>query len=625
MAPYNDSKKESKCMCGIVGIYNLSQQKPIDAGLLKRMNQRLIHRGPDEEGFYVNGSVGLAMRRLSIIDLQTGHQPMQNEDGSLVVVFNGEIYNYQEIKKDLEAKGHVFRTHSDTEVIVHAYEEYGHDCVLKFNGMFAIALWDKKKEHLLIFRDRLGEKPLYYIWKDGAFYFSSEIKSFLELQVMSRAIDPLALYDFISLRYVPGPRTIFKDVKKLSPGCMLVVEKNGLRISSYWRLPARRRAARLMDEEGLTDEFLSLFADSVKLRMVSDVPLGAFLSGGLDSSSVVAFMAKALSRPVETFSVGFQGHGHFDELPFSKIVARHFRTNHHEIMVTPEIANVLPKIIWHLDEPLADPAVMPTYYLAKVTREFVKVALSGEGADELFLGYEKYVLDEMIRRINRWRISGLISPFIGKKRISKLMRMPEGKRWQEWDKTIEDHEKGLLFGEYFSGETSSVFDEFALNEKAGSRDSMIDFDIKVWLPDDLLMKVDKMSMAWSLESRVPFLDHRLVEFAYCLPYSLKIRGWQQKYLFRKSMGRILPPEIQRRKKHGFSVPIELWLKQDLREMMRDLLLNSSAAKQGIWNQAYIETLVGDFLSGKRTNGRLIWNIFIFELWYRVFITNEITI
>ena len=602
-------------MCGIVGVYGIS-----DKNLVKRMCNRIVHRGPDDEGYYVDDYVSLGMRRLSIIDLSTGKQPIFNEDGSIVVVFNGEIYNFREIRKELEQRGHRFYTNTDTEVIVHAYEEYGYDCLKKFNGMFGIALWDANKKELFIARDRIGIKPLYYTVVDGNFIFSSEIKCILECGV-GKTIDKIALANYFALRYIPAPRTIFEGIKKLEPGHYMVIRNGNIEKKRYWRLEYKPNDG---GEEYFTEKVLEMLKTSVRRRLVSDVPLGAFLSGGIDSSTVVALMSELMDEPVKTFSVGFEGE-ELDETPYARIVAEHFGTDHHEIFVDINDLSILPKIIYHLDEPLADPAVIPTYLISELARKKVKVVLTGEGGDEAFGGYEKYLheqrmlkilscLPDCLRRLckklgarleDRKNKLGLYLSFIGAKSNQeesyyfRLKNIDWGSCWLVnggKDEVRELVRKSFDNRDYIS--------------------NMLYYDIQYWLPDDLLMKIDKMTMAKSLEARVPYLDYEFLQFAYNIPPRIKL-GNSGKYILKKAVQKILPKEIIYRKKHGFDVPISRWFRED-----NDLIqkyMDESILKEVEYINVKEVYRLWDLHKRGKDFGLALWKVLCYSIWYSEYI------
>lgn len=593
-------------MCGIAGVYGIS-----DKSLLKRMCDVIEHRGPDDSGYYVDDTISIGMRRLSIIDLAGGKQPIVNEDGSIVVVFNGEIYNFRELRYDLEIKGHRFTTDSDTEVIVHAYEEYGSDCLDRFNGMFAIALWDMDRKELFLARDRVGIKPLYYAVIGNVLVFGSEIKSILEYGI-KREVDVQAVADYFVLRYVPAPRTMFKGIRKLEPGCYMVVNKNSVERMKYWNLEFKTIPG---NEDYFIKNILKMLKDSVKRRLIADVPLGVFLSGGVDSSTITAIASEFSLKPVKTFSVGFYG-AKYDETPYARNVAEYFGTDHTEEWVDIDNVNILPELIYQADEPLADPAMLPTYLISKVAREKVKVVLSGEGADEAFAGYDHYASELRARNMLRY-VPGLLRKLAFKlgegvnECALKKYLLYIGSRTTQEDSYF--YRLKLRDGGYLNSEilrTNGVGDDTrALFHSGGDYlNCMLGFDINYWLPDDLLMKVDKMTMANSLEARVPFLDHELLQLVCGVPSGMKLK----KRLLKMSVKDILPAEVMQRKKHGFDVPIKEWFKGDTldeylsEEMIGDTPYLDSKSVYGVWRR---------HRSGKGDYSVLLWKCLCYVGWY----------
>ena len=579
-------------MCGICGKINFRNDTPVERDLLDRMCQQLRHRGPDDQGLYVNGHIGLGMRRLSIIDVAGGHQPIHNEDKTVWVVCNGEIYNFHELRNDLEQRGHVFLTNSDTEAIVHAYEVYGLDFLNKLRGMFAIALWDGRMQRLVLARDRVGKKPLYYSVSDGTLLFGSEIKSLLQDPSVSRRVDPHALDLYLTLQFVPAPFTMFQGISKLSPATMLVCEKGKITVEPYWNLDDT--PADVCDPEECSERLLALLRESVKLRMISDVPLGAFLSGGLDSSIVVALMAEQSRFPVKTFSIGFEEE-EFTELKFARIVAERYGTDHHELIVKPDITGLISKLVWHFDEPFGDSSAIPTYYLSEMTRQSVTVALSGDGGDELFAGYWKYPLFERMIRQPRLISSvkeglnrgfSLVDPTIFPEgsMAGRLVRsltartMSPESRNLHWLSYYDHFSKRHLYSEDVKNSISSKNAELFYAEQLGvsrrhdpiSRILMLDF--LHYLPDDLLVKVDVASMANSLEVRCPILDHHLVEYAARIPWFYKVRQGETKWILKKACSGLIPAEIMGRRKQGFAIPIDRWFRTSMRDYAYDTLV-----------------------------------------------------
>ncbi|WP_319574690.1 asparagine synthase (glutamine-hydrolyzing) [uncultured Desulfobacter sp.] len=577
-------------MCGIAGIFNISGIK-VNINRLIYSTRSLTHRGPDEEGYFLNqkdhdqsydqsvplrvssgqGNVGFGHRRLSIIDLATGQQPMCNEDGSVWITFNGEIYNYQGIKKELETKGHTFKTNSDTETLVHAYEEWGEDAIKRFRGMFAFAIWDEKRQELLVVRDRLGKKPFYYSFEKQSFVFGSELKVILDMPNVDKTIDYTALSDYFSLLYVPSPRTIFKKIKKLPAAHYAVISKNGIRTECYWDLPFYRETG--LSEKRIIQDLQEILDEATRIRMMSEVPLGAFLSGGIDSSAIVAMMAGASPDPVITNSISFSV-ASYNEAAYAQKVADLYKTNHNEFHVTPDAVSIIEKLAWHYDEPFADSSAVPTYYVSKMARERVTVSLSGDGGDENFAGYRRYYMDmrenlvrNLVPRALRGPVFGLLGSlypkadylpqiFRGKAFLSNVARDPIGAYYFSVS-AVHDMDKAKFFNDQVMQEIRGyhTFDMFKeIYDKAPAQDhlSRIQYlDIKTYMCEDILTKVDRASMAVSLEVRCPILDHVFMEYAAKIPYNLKLKGLEGKYIFKKALKKYLPDEILYRKKMGF--------------------------------------------------------------------------
>ena len=557
-------------MCGISGLMYADSTLSVNPEDVKRMCRTLVHRGPDDEGFFFEDNVGLGMRRLNIIDLHTGRQPIANETGSVWIVFNGEIYNFLELRSELEAKGHVFATHTDTETIVHAYEEYGDDCVNHLNGMFAFAIWDRDRERLLLARDRIGVKPLYYFVNQRFLAFGSELKALLAFQEIPRALDFSALDVFLTFEYIPAPLSIFRGIFKLPPGHTLVFHKGKVQIRKYWELNFTKGEIQTTTAE---EELMTLLKDAVRLRLRSDVPLGAFLSGGLDSSTIVAMMVELVEKPIKTFSIGFDDPS-YNELKYAKLVAKTFGTDHYELVLQPDIVNLVEELIGFLDEPLADVSVFPTYLVSKLTKEYVTVALSGDGGDELFAGYDWYVaakLDRVYRKLpkiikKQW-VPALMRFFPPSKRkkglINKCKRFVDGAELDpslqhfRWNLYLTEQKKRVLYNKGFKEELEETEPFLPFSEYLDRHDLADPLwqqqfaDINTFLVDDILVKVDRMSMAHSLECRNPFLDYRLVEFAFALPAQLKLKGLQTKYILKRCMAKKLPKAIWNRKKRRF--------------------------------------------------------------------------
>jgi len=602
---------------------------------LRRMNEAIFHRGPDEEGFYHHEQIGMAMRRLSIIDLSSGQQPISNEDGTLWIVYNGEIYNYLELRAELERRGHRFKTKSDTEAIVHAYEEYGVDCPSKLNGMFSFAIWDTRRRSLFLSRDRLGKKPLYYYAGRDRFLFASEMKSILQAQGVPRRISPQALDLYLTYEYVPAPHTILADLKKLPAGHSLLIKADGkTELRRYWDLHFRENGYHSAElQQGLVE----LLQDAVKIRLMSEVPLGAFLSGGIDSSCVVALMARAMDQPVKTFSIGFE-EGSYNELHYAREIARHYRTDHKEFILRPNALELTEKLVRHLDEPLGDFSIFPTYLVSKMAREHVTVVLSGDGGDELFAGYDAYRADRIYRayrRLPAFVRQGLISPAAKllpptekkKGAFNKIKRFVEGTQYPEdlqhvrWMIFLAAQEKRLLYGEALrSVDMQHGAHDFMRHhfQNADSQDEInrqLYVDIKTYLCDDIMVKVDRMSMAASLEARAPFLDYRVVEYAATIPSALKLRGKQTKWILKQAMAGLLPPQIIKRGKEGFSIPIKNWLKQELRPLMLEVLSPARLKRDGFFDAAYVQRLIDEHLRGVENHSHRLWALTVFGIWH----------
>ncbi len=589
------------------------------------MCSAIVHRGPDDDGFLIRPDVGLGMRRLSIIDLHTGHQPISNEDGSVWVVFNGEIYNFQHLRQELIGRGHKLATQTDTEVIVHLYEEFGADLVNQLRGMFAFALWDSHRKRLLLGRDRFGIKPLYYAELGGRLFFASELKAILQIADVDRRLDFPAVSHLFATLTTPSSQSIVRGIRKLEPAHVLTIGPNQpLRISQYWDVvfEPNRRAS----EDELIEELREKIDDSVRVHMVSDVPVGAFLSGGIDSSSIVAHMARHSDRPVKTFAIGFN-EGAFNELPYARRVAQQFSTDHHERIVGPEISGFLEDLVWHLDEPFGDPSAIPTFLVSRLAAEHVKVVLSGDGGDELFAGYDKYRVEQRERRYSRL-------PHIARSALKQIgMSLPEGAKGRNfmlhhsltgWDRYLDagkffrdDQLNELLHPDVRSGSDDDA--EINLLGKAGHWLSAAQsLDLHRYLPLDILTKVDRMSMAHSLEVRVPLLDHEVVQVAATIPPELNLNGASGKRMFKKAMRGILPDAVIDRPKRGFAVPLANWFRGKLQGFARDLLLSRRCKERNILNTAYVEQLLNLHRGGRALDFQL-WTLISFEMWCRTFL------
>ena len=622
-------------MCGICGAVSANSNQVIDEPVLRQMTNFLNHRGPDDEGYYRDEYVALGMRRLSIIDLLTGHQPITNEDGSLRLVFNGEIYNYRPLRDQLKKRGHLFTSNSDSEIIIHAYEEYGQRCLEYFNGMFAFAIWDAPKQSLLLARDRLGIKPLYY-WANGeGLVFGSELKAVIAHPDVPRDIDPIALDQFLTLEYIPAPHTIFKGVHKLPPGHLLTYQDGRLNVEEYWDISFQETPKNKADCIATLTELIS---DAVRLRLISDVPLGAFLSGGIDSSTIVAFMRQLSANPIQTYSIGFDD-ATYSELPHARLVASHFSTNHQEEILQPDIANLAECLVGHLDEPLGDFSIFPTYLVSKLASSSVKVVLSGDGGDELFGGYETYVAQQ-VDRYYQWLPSPIRSKalpalmnkippqpakkgFTNKtKRFVEGAALPASLQHTRWMIFMSDNTKANLYKpawrEMLNGYTveSSLERYFQRAAQANPLAQQQYVDIKTYLADNILTKVDRMSMAASIEARVPLLDHRIVEFALNLPPNMKLRWGQTKVILRQVMNNHLPNVVLNKPKQGFSIPLKHWLRGPLKPLMTDLLLSDAVRRRGFFEPHTVAQWVTEHLDGRANHSHRLWALMVFELWQR---------
>lgn len=634
-------------MCGIAGFIVNDKNAPIEnhAALLDEMCRVIAHRGPDDQGTLVKGRAAIGMRRLSIIDLAGGHQPIFNEDGTIAIVFNGEIYNYLELRKELETAGHKFQTNSDTEAIVHAYEEYGDDSPNYLRGMFAFAIWDEKNQKLFIARDRVGKKPLYYTQtKSGAFLFGSELKSLLLHPEFEREINYDALDSYLTFGYVPDPLCIFKHAHKLAPGHSLTFHNNKVSTQEYWDFTYKKSVSSALaggsfdyKEEDYIEELRSLIDEAVRVRLVSEVPLGAFLSGGVDSSAIVGYMARNMSQPVKTFSIGFNEDS-FNELKYARIAAKHFGTDHHEFIVTPDICDMVDELMWHFDEPFADTSALPTYMVSKLAREYVTVVLSGDGGDELFAGYTRYVVDKKrsgLARLPRFVREGFMRPVserlphgaLGRNYLRNVSLEPVD-RYIDSISHITDLNKSFLYTKDFfakldkNGYSAGVklFRSFAEKVDTGvGVDTLLYLDSKTYLPGDILTKVDRMSMAVSLEARVPLLDHKLIDFVTGIPASLKLKGYETKHIFKSAVRGLVPDEILDRPKQGFGVPIGTWINQTLQSRIHETLMSQVARQRGIVEPAYITLLLDEHERGRRDHSSMLWALFVLELWHQKYV------
>ncbi len=622
-------------MCGICGVYNVRSKEPVPPELIERMAGAISHRGPDERGAYLDGSVGLGIVRLSIIDLTGGHQPISNETGDVWVVFNGEIWNYKELRKELTEKSHRFSTNSDTETIVHAYEEYGLACVRHLHGMFGFAIWDSSRKRLLLARDRVGKKPLYYTRVDGNLIFASEIKALLCHPGVKREADVQALADYLSVRYVPAPATLFANIYKVQPGHWLLCENDTIREECYWDFTFGE-TEHLPMEEYLQGTRQHIYR-AVEERMMADVPVGAMLSGGVDSSIVTGVMSKLTNHPVKTFSVGFD-HPEYSELPYAKLVATHFGTDHYELVVnSSDLTKYWPLLTWHRDEPVSEPSDLGVYLISKLARQHVKVVLSGEGGDELFAGYPKYVVDWLASYYHLLPAAirnQVISPALDRlpygmrklKTAARNLSQPAPDRWMDWFGVFN----GPMVENLLSTSTKARIDRdasrafrrlLARNPQRDNLSSMLYLDTKIWLPDNLLMKGDKMTMAASLEARIPLLDYKLIEYAASIPSNIKIKSLKAKYLLKRAFADFLPEPILTRKKMGFNVPIGIWFREGQRDVISRLLLSERARSRDFLNNAFVAKLINDHLAGRTNYEKQLFILASLELWFRVFIDN----
>ncbi len=634
-------------MCGITGAVWTDPRLAVSRETLARMTDVLAHRGPDDGGFFASDlhldprypalpGIALGHRRLSIIDLAASRQPMANEDGSVQLVFNGEIYNFRELRSRLEASGHRFRSQGDTEVLVHLYEDEGVDFVRHLVGMFALAIWDRRHRRVVLARDRLGQKPLVYRWEPGRLLFASELKSLLAVPGVPHEIDPGALDEYLLYQYVPPPHTIFRGIHKLPPGHVVVLENEQLTVSPYWQ-------PNFAHEEPLTEaeyvERLRLrISDAVRTQLVSDVPLGAFLSGGIDSSIIVALMREHTAGPIKTFTVGFHDPD-YDETAFARRVAVHLGTEHHELRVEPNCVELLPKLAWHFDEPFGDSSAVPTYYLARETRRQVKVALSGDGGDELFAGYDRYRAMQLAAACDRlppplravvtsslWQrmpAGGRQKSTLERlKRFSTVLAAPPNRRYAELIAIFNESRRAALYSDDFLAQLPdrdpSEFLAAAL-ARSGKRDAVTAAslaDLVTYLPGDLCHKVDIATMAHGLECRQPLLDHRMVELAVAMPSRLKLRGRRGKRILESAFGHLLPREVFRRKKTGFGVPLDRWFRNELKDLAHDTLLSAQSLGRGYFRRAAIEQLLGEHASGRCDHSARLWSLLMLELWHR---------
>jgi asparagine synthase (glutamine-hydrolysing) len=629
-------------MCGIAGVVNLGSLTEAERLAVVPMTECLGHRGPDDMGTFGDTCVALGHARLSIIDLSSGHQPMCNEDGSIWIVFNGEIYNFPELQKSLTARGHVFQSHCDTEAIIHLYEDYGEACVEHLRGMFAFAIWDQNRRHLLLARDRVGIKPLYYCQTGRRLLFGSEIKAILQAPGVERTIDLEALQDYLTYLWVPAPKSIFRGIRKLPPGYTAVFDTHGLRLREYWDLKYPEPSTAGARELG--ERFLAEMEESVKIHMLSDVPLGAFLSGGVDSSSVVATMARLSGAPVVTNSIGFAEQA-FNELHYADLVAEKFQTEHHREIVRPDQVEVVNQLAWNFDEPFADYSSIPTYYVSKMAREHVTVALSGDGGDESMAGYRKYKIHQRERLLRGW-VPGVLRRAMFRPLAAAYPKadwLPRVLRAKSTLQNLAATEVEALYRSRAALDPSyaprllrpdvraalSGYDSMSVIEHYYRRCAATDplsrelyIDVKTYLVDDILTKVDRASMAVSLEVRVPILDHKFMEFMATIPSSLKLRGGEGKYLFKQVVRPLLGTEVVDRRKMGFSVPLAEWFRGPLREMTQDTLFARDAYIGSLLDVGQVRRMWAKHQQGTRHYEHMLWAILMLEIWGQNFMSDR---
>ncbi|MGC2639254.1 MAG: asparagine synthase (glutamine-hydrolyzing) [Acidobacteriaceae bacterium] len=629
-------------MCGICGKLSLDRDLTVPPALIRAMADTIRHRGPDDEGYYVSGPIGLGFRRLSIIDLHTGHQPISNEDGTVWIVFNGEIYNYQELRAWLIGKGHVFKSRTDTEVIVHLYEELGAACLEKLRGMFAFAIWDEKGQTLLLARDRVGIKPLYYHLTGSSLSFASELKAILADPSVDRNLAPELIDRFLTFMYVPGEETLLRGIRKLLPGHYLLVKDGQATIRQYWDLQFAEASPRQSVQQAEAD-LLNLLSETVGQHMIADVPVGILLSGGVDSTGVLSLAVDNTDKTISTFTVGFSGNSFADERPYARLAAERYGTQHYEMTITAQdFAAFLPSYVWHMEEPVCEPPAIALYYVSKLAREHVTVLLSGEGGDEAFAGYSNYrnlVWLERLKRggpaLNSAFAGGmsLASSLFSSSRVAKYVPLM-GERFPDYyySRTANPFRTtgNGLAAVYSSDFLGSVDREHSLEpvralqanmRGQGTLNTMLYIDTKTWLPDDLLIKADKMTMANSVELRVPLLDHRVLEFAASLRPALKLNGVNTKYILKKALSQRIPAAIRDRKKTGFPVPYESWLRKELKDVVRDVLTDTKTLNRGYFHRGAVERLIEADAAGANYSKEL-FSLLTLELWQRTFLDKE---
>ena len=622
-------------MCGIYGVLRLDGG-PAPAEALRRLGQLTVHRGPDDEGLHADGPVAIGMRRLSIIDLAGGHQPLTNEDGSLWLVANGEIYNYRELRRELLAAGHCFKTDSDCETLLHLYEAHGDAFVDRLNGMYAFALWDAPRRRLLLGRDRLGIKPL-YVWQDAKrLVFASEAKAILAAPGIDARLDPAALHAYLSLGYVPAPQSIFQGVRKIPPATLLIAENDRVSEHRYWRMPQEVDSA--LGADAWAERVRARLEESVRMQMVSDVPIGAFLSGGIDSSAVVGFMSAHSAQPVKTYAIGFDGgraEAYYNELPYARQIAQRFGTDHHEIVVRPDVVALLPRLLWHMDEPIADTAFITTYLVSEFARREVTVILSGVGGDELFAGYRRYLGNHYQARFDRLP-SGLRraasalgsrlpsdrhSPLLDAMRLAKgflaTAGLPLEERYRSYVEVFPEAMAADLLRDVPTDSSDGLAEAFAAAPSADDLNRMLSVDADTQLPDDLLLLTDRMSMAVSLECRVPLLDHELVELAARIPEDVKLRGGRLKHVMKAALADLLPTDILERRKRGFGAPMGAWLKDELAPLVRELLSEASVEARGLFSYHRVAALIAAHEANRIDGTDKLLALLNFEVWAKV--------
>lgn len=636
-------------MCGIAGIYHCSSNSPVEQFVLKRMVNVMQHRGPDDEGYYINENIGLGHCRLAIIDLsEAGHQPMSNENGTVWIVYNGETYNHRELRKELEVRGHNYRSNSDSESVLHTYEEYGEDCLFRMRGMYTFAIWDAMQRTLFLATDRLGIKPLYYTQVGDTFLFASELKAILQYPMVEREIDFASLDEYLRYCYVPAPRTIFKGIHRLLPAHCLTIQEGQLNIRRYWGLRFKPDYGR--SEAEWIEATRRLLRQCVSEELESDVPLGALLSGGIDSSSIVAFMSQVNPRPVQTFTIGFntggRDYGHYDETPYARQVAQRFGTVHHQMIVQPKVLDVLPKIVWHFDEPFANVTAIPTWYLCQVARQHVTVTLAGAGGDEDFGGYPRYLATRILATyfalppVLRDGLLKRLAQAIPQKAdgysiLNRVQRFflgadanPEA-TYRNWVSFWPPGFAVTLYTPHVRCELArqqnpTVMDTLLAEPGDGDLLNRILYaDIKTYLSDNLLTYSDRMASAHSLEMRVPFCDHRLVEFAATIPPDLKLKGFSLKYVLKKALEGLLPHEVLYRRKQGFSVPLGYWFQNELLPLAKVSLSPERVKRRGYFNPSMIQTMLGEHVAGKVDHSARLWVLIIFELWHTLYLDQNI--